>query len=346
MHHLPEHHWQYVTLPARYFSWRARGNALSFYARDKALLAQPYDLIVATSMVDLVGLRGLIPQLANTPCFYFFHENQFAYPDNSQQQSTLELQLLSIYNALSAERVCFNSAFNQQTFVSGAKALLKKMPDFSPQTLADEILTKSQVIPVPVEPQWFVGQPKPNTQPLKILWAHRREWDKGPDRLLAIVEQLCQQQRPFELHLAGQQFRQQPDCFAQLAERLQGSPAGKLIDHGFIEDEQAFRAMVQQCDISLSTALHDFQGLSMIQSAASRLQPVAPDRLAYPEFFPAANLYQSDLENIQQEAKSAVEVIMQVSAKPTQHDLSQLSWQQLKQCYATAFNLTGAHSSA
>src|SRR5690554_445672 len=75
---LPEHDWTVLSLPARYFSWRIRGNSLSWAFGERERLQQPYDLVIATSMVDLTSLRGLVPSLARTPCVVYFHENQFA----------------------------------------------------------------------------------------------------------------------------------------------------------------------------------------------------------------------------------------------------------------------------
>ena len=78
--HLPEHQWTVLTLPGRYFSWRMRGNSMSWAFSEYETLSQPYDLVIATSMTDLSALRGFVPSLANTPTLVYFHENQFAYP--------------------------------------------------------------------------------------------------------------------------------------------------------------------------------------------------------------------------------------------------------------------------
>ena len=57
----PKHDWTVLSLPARYFSWRIRGNSLSWAFGERERLQQPYDLIIATSMVDLTSLRGFVP---------------------------------------------------------------------------------------------------------------------------------------------------------------------------------------------------------------------------------------------------------------------------------------------
>ena len=60
---LAEHHWRVLSLPARHFAWRLRGNALSWAFGEMAALDAPVDLVLATAMVDLATLRGLVPAL-------------------------------------------------------------------------------------------------------------------------------------------------------------------------------------------------------------------------------------------------------------------------------------------
>jgi len=71
----PEWRWTVLTLPPRFFSWRVRGNSLSWAFSERETLEQSYDVLVATSMTDLSALKGLVPALV------YCHENQFAYPD-------------------------------------------------------------------------------------------------------------------------------------------------------------------------------------------------------------------------------------------------------------------------
>ena len=59
---LDQHDFTVVTLPARYFSWRFRGNSLSL-AFDSRLDGD-WELLVATSMTDLSALVGMRPALA------------------------------------------------------------------------------------------------------------------------------------------------------------------------------------------------------------------------------------------------------------------------------------------
>ena len=129
---MPEHDWTVLTLPARHFAWRIRGNSLSWGLGEQELLNQPYDLLIATSMTDLSSLRGLVPHLTTIPTLLYFHENQFAYPLGNQARQQVEPHIVSLYAALAADHLCFNSAYNRDTFLSGAAGLLDKLPDHVP----------------------------------------------------------------------------------------------------------------------------------------------------------------------------------------------------------------------
>ena len=119
-----EHDWQVLTLPARHFRWRIRGNSLTWAMSDRGVLEQDYDLLVATSMVDLATLKGLVPKLAEVPSIAYFHENQFAYPASGRQFDSVDPQMVTLYTALAADRLAFNSEYNRETFLRGVERLL------------------------------------------------------------------------------------------------------------------------------------------------------------------------------------------------------------------------------
>lgn len=304
--------WQWVleSLPARFFNWRYRGNSLTWAFGDYPSLDEQYDLILATSMVDLAGLRGLKPNLANSPTIVYFHENQFAFPTSRQQQSgLLEIQLTSIYTALAADAIVFNSNFNRQSFLDGAGKLLEKMPDFVPDSLLESIASRTVVLPVPLESELFsiaVKQESPSgCSPIELLWNHRWEWDKGPDRLLLLIKALAERGllgARFKLNVVGEQFRSQPTEFEAIKVLLEGHQA--LGRWGFINSVTDYRNLMLNCDAVLSTATQDFQGLAVLEAALMGCLPIVPDRLAYREWFEPNFRYRSCLENPQLEAES------------------------------------------
>lgn len=294
----PQHQWQVLSLPARYFSWRIRGNALSWALGHRDILSKPYDLLVATSMVDLATLKGLLPSAALLPSVLYFHENQFAYPVNDSQHKSIEPMMVTLYSALSATRLCFNSQYNQDSFLYGAAELLSKFPDHVPAGIINDIRKKSRVLPVPLEPTCFFdrtsvsidkvasGEHHPSDKishkTIDIVWNHRWEYDKGPDRLLAVIEALPKH-LVLRFHILGQSFRKHPPQFERIHEVLrQRAWLGRW---GFVDDINLYRQILRSADIALSTAIHDFQGLSILEAVAAGAIPVVPNRLAYAELF-------------------------------------------------------------
>ena len=303
----PEFNWRLTSLPPRFFDWRIRGNALALLFEPRFSDAfKNLDLIVATSMTDLSSLKGLCPDIQQVPCVIYFHENQFAYPPNQAGplKRSLEAKMVTLYGALAADLVLFNSEFNFSTFIGGAKEMLKNFPDHAPLNCIKEIEDKSRVLAVPIAGIDGIAQANSGheanigaSEPLKIAWNHRWEYDKGPDRLVAVIEQVAARNLNCEFSIFGQRFRQVPKCFEGLPSRYP-----KLINHfGYVDDKQEYYLMLQEHHVVLSTSLHDFQGLSVLEATHLGCVPLVPDRLAYREYLPAWCRYPSNLADIRTE---------------------------------------------
>lgn len=346
----PEHTWTQLVLPPRHFNWRIRGNSLQWALNEKDLLNQGYDLLIATSMVDLASLRGFIPHIAQLPTLLYFHENQFVYPlGSTARHNNVEPQLVPLYSSLCADAIVFNSDYNRSTFLQGAKELLKKLPD----QLAPELLEKienSEVIPVPLEE--FSVEPEASaakvpTQTLEIVWNHRWEYDKGPKLLLRLAAAILAQRLPIRLHIVGQQFRSSPAEFEKIAALLAQHAAALAIDQGsfgFIENRESYIGLLRRCDVVLSTALHDFQGLAIQEASTLGCTPLVPDALVYPEYIDSEFLYRFD-ENSGDEATCAV-ILHQLESWQSKRaknlalpkvDLSDFSQKTLRPKYAELF---------
>ncbi len=328
----PEWRWTVLTLPPRNFSWRVRGNSLGWAFAERDTLQQPYDVLIATSMTDLSALKGMVPALASVPSLVYCHENQFVYPDR-RECVRIEPMITSLYAMVSADCVLFNSAYNRDSCLAGAQALLQKMPDAVPAGVIESIAEKSRVLPVPIEDHWYV-QASPDrdpAQPLTIVWNHRWEYDKGPERMLAALLELQQAGIDFTAHVVGQQFRKQPGIFAEMYPRLEPH----IGEWGMVESAQDYKALLQGAHVVLSTALHEFQGLAVLEAVASGCVPLVPDRLSYPELIPAACRYPSSPQDAAVES-SAIAAHLEVLGRqyaqgelPVAPDVSELSWQQL-----------------
>jgi len=333
--HLDEHAWTVLTLPPRFFAWRSRGNPISWVFGRAATLEKNYDLIVATSMTDLAELKGIAPSLAATPALVYFHENQFAYPERKARKEYQNYKLTNLYTALSSDKILFNSEYNRDTFFNGVRDLLSVMPDHVPGGVVESMRGKVLVLPVPLEAGSYTREPRDMQGPLRILWNHRWEHDKAPDRFFNALYILKQKALPFELTVAGQNFRDRPVEFEK-AERV-------LCDHilnwGYVEDKKEYTALLRSSDIVVSTALHDFQGLAVLEAVAAGCRPLVPDRLAYREFIPEEYRYASHEEDGKREVQvlaSHLESLCRDPAKSRKArvpDLEHLSWQVLGERY-------------
>ncbi|MEM8564805.1 MAG: DUF3524 domain-containing protein, partial [Pseudomonadota bacterium] len=284
----PHWDWLVLSLPARHFAWRMRGNPLSWAFDEAATLAQDYDAVVATSMVDLATLRGLVPNLAGVPSLLYFHENQFAYPRSSYAHSSVDVQMVSLYSALAATSLAFNSRYNRDSFIHGVVELLRRLPDRVPTGISDRLLEKAKVLPVPVNDNSTARSSWPGTpgelaeRPLRLLWSGRFEHDKGGQSLHLLLRALEALDLDYELALTGQQFRQAPAVFNHVESEFDH----RLVHFGFVNDEETLHALQRASDVILSTADHEFQGLAVLQAVMRGCLPVVPDRLVYPEIYP------------------------------------------------------------
>jgi glycosyltransferase involved in cell wall biosynthesis len=330
----PDWQWTVLTLPPRNFLWRMRGNSLSWAFSERETLEQPYDLLLATSMTDLSALKGMVPSLAHVPCMVYCHENQFTYPDRREQQSA-EPIFVSLYSVLAADRVVFNSGYNRQTFLEGAKAFLKMMPDAVPPGVVEHIAGKSCVIPVPLEQSWFADTTRPAAGPFTIVWNHRWEYDKAPERMFAALLKLHEDGVDFRVHVIGQQFRERPPVFAEMRPLLDAHTG----EWGMVESATAYRQLLQESRVVLSTTLHEFQGLAVLEAVASGCVPLVPDRLAYPEFIAEEFRYPSYPDGAVRESEAIAAHLKtlaqahQNGTLPRPPDVSQLSWPQLRPVY-------------
>lgn len=327
----PQAQFTRIALPPVNFAWRQRGNALRI-ARDFAdELRADYDMLMVTSAVDLATLRGLVPCLAQLPTLVYFHENPFAYPDSSRPGSAIDAQLTSMYTAIAADQCLFNSRHNLSSFMSGVAALLDRYPDEVPDGVVPSLLAKSRETPVPLARDLFDGAVMPRQgNSIRIAWNHRWGFDKGPERLLAFVQALDASDIDAQIMLLGHRSDVAPSSLNELIQRF-----SHLISfNGFESQRELYRARLATADVVLSTARHDFQGLSVMEAVAMGCVPLVPDRLSYPEFFAAMPRYRSSPDPAQ-EAASAVALLRtwRDNGFPEAPDVSQYSIDALEHQY-------------
>ena len=243
------------------------------------------------SFVALAELYGLASRLTDVPSVLYFHENQLAYPVRVERERDHHFGMTQLVSARAATRVAFNSEHNRTTFLEAGRALLRRMPDAVPPDWVDDIGGKSEVLPVPldlpdVDRATLEAEPsRARGRPL-VVWNHRWEHDKGPDTLARAIIELAETGRDFELAVCGQKFARVPAALRWLESEL----SDRIVSWGPLE-RPAYEALLAAADIALSTARHEFFGISTLEAAHFGAHPLAPATLAYPEVLDSDHQY-------------------------------------------------------
>lgn len=248
---------------------------------------ESWDVVFCTDMLNAAELKSLATPISDLPLVVYFHENQFAYPIRGKQKPDHHFLITNFVSALAADEVWFNSQFNLDSILSGLTSQSQTWPDFDPQAEIHSIRDKSIVVPPPINfPKTDIGKLVADRklriqsgEPLHLVWAARWEYDKNPEALLKCLELLDQQRVPFRLSVIGEQADYIPAQFNSIREQFE-----LQIEHwGYQESRDAYWSVLQSADILLSTATHEFFGLSVAEAISVGVWPLLPNRLAYPE---------------------------------------------------------------
>ncbi|MGL1891026.1 MAG: DUF3524 domain-containing protein [Spirochaetaceae bacterium] len=317
---LPEHDWVFLELPPRKFSWRIRGNPLSWMAENSKELGSTYDTILATSMVDLSTIIGLFPHLGCANKVIYFHENQFEYPlSDDKNHSNVESMMVNLYGAFCADRVVFNSKYNRDSFFSGGHKLLRKINDHSPVSILEKIRNKSTIIPVPICDKATTITPKIKNS---LIWNHRWEYDKNPEDYYKTLKILEENNIDFKLIMMGIQFKNSPRVF----DKIKSNFSQNILCWGQ-QSKEDYISWLSKGELIVSTAIHEFQGLAVMEAVQYGAIPIVPNRLSYPEWFPKPYLYDNSPEDM------AKKIITMFNQKSTLPDLNTITWNYLKSEY-------------
>ncbi len=151
------------------------------------------------------------------------------------------------------------------------------MPDCQPTEAIEQIRHKASIHPPGIAT--ITCNPQQSQGPLRILWAARWEHDKNPEDFFAAIEILKQRSIEFRLSVIGEQFRDSPSCFEQARQK-----SAQYIDRwGFQQSRAQYEHALAQADVFVSTANHEFFGISTAEACLAGAYPLLPNRLAYPE---------------------------------------------------------------
>ncbi len=150
-------------------------------------------------------------------------------------------------------------------------------PTLSPFAEVDRIEARSQVMPPGIE--WRGSRAVRRPGPLRILWAARWEHDKNPETFFAALKVLVERGVDFRVSVIGEQFRDVPGVFAEARPWLEPH----LDRWGYQPSREDYLSALGEADVIVSTALHEFFGLAVVEAIAAGAYPLLPRRLAYPE---------------------------------------------------------------
>ena len=276
------HEWTLLTLPPNKWKWRMRNGAVAFadQVNEMARNGQSWDVIFCSDMLNLAEFLGLVDKsVRDLTSMVYFHENQLTYPNRFESERDYQYVMTNLTTCLAADYVWFNSDFHRGEFLDAMKVFLKRMPEPDPIDPIERIMPKSAIYPPGIERIDTSAREQDRSGPLNILWAGRWEHDKNPEDFFAALKIVKDSGVDFRLNVIGESFREAPDVF-ELAKK-------EFADHidrwGYQENREDYEATLLKADVIVSTANHEFFGITVVEAISAGTWPLLPDRLAYPE---------------------------------------------------------------
>ena len=206
----------------------------------------------------------------------------------------LHYAFINYASMLAADAVFFNSAYHHQALLEALPRFLKHFPEYNELETLDRLREKSRVLPLGLDLE-ELGQAKDEGYGRKdpeeldqgraplIIWNQRWEYDKNPRAFFAALYAVADEGLPFRLALCGKSFRRRPQEFEEARRRLHSH----IVHWGFASRTQ-YAQLLWEADMTISTAHHEFFGVSILEAIYCRAFPILPKRLSYPELVPQA----------------------------------------------------------
>lgn len=256
---------------------------------------EPVDLIIATDMLDLTTFLALTrAKTSTTPAVLYMHENQLTYPlpgdpttgpmRRQKGERDLHYAFVNYASMLAASKIVFNSRYHRDDFLAALPNFLRHFPEHCELASVDEISGKSAVMPVGIRLEKLHSGGMRADLPDKplIIWNQRWEYDKNPDQFFRALIGMQELGLSFRLALCGEVFEQLPGEFGSAVKKLERH----LIHVGYAE-EPHYHNLLREAEITVSTARHEFFGISVVEAIACKTFPILPKALSYPEIVPA-----------------------------------------------------------
>lgn len=278
------HDFELLTLPEGEWRRRMRRGAQELAARADEVRGS-FDFLVVSDMLDLPVFLALTrPRFERTPVMAYFHENQFTYPRLRGTKFNSWFGQVNYLTALAADEVAFNSEFHRGDFLGALRTLAGQPNNWLMGEAIDSIEGKSAVLPIGVELDLIAQTDGERTGagPRTMLWNHRWEFDKAPEMFERVVCGLAKEGVPFRLAIAGEPGENPSEAMWRMRDAL----GERVVHFGFAQSRDAYRRLLRESDIVVSTTRHEFFGVGMVEAMAAGCVPIAPKRYNYPALVP------------------------------------------------------------
>lgn len=317
------------SLKSLFWKWRMQGGAitLAHNINDSQI---DFDLLLTTDMMNV----SLFKSLLNKPfsVLTYFHENQFAYPN--QSQIDFSYPFINYQSALCSDWTIFNSNYNRNSFIQGCKNFLKRMPDNKNLSSVTMIQDSSCVIPIGFDTDYYkkFNHKKDNIIPT-ICWNHRWEYDKNPESFFRTLQILKEKKFNFSLVVLGESTDKYPAIF----DKAQKEFTSQIIHWGHVKNHQEYLQWLCKSDIFPVTSNHDFFGISVIEAVLSGGAVFLPQRLAYPEHIPKKHFQNVFYQTEQELADKIINFASYPTKEIREYIESKYNWKKLVAIYDDLF---------
>jgi glycosyltransferase involved in cell wall biosynthesis len=274
------HDWTLLTLSPRNWKWRMRHASITFTEQitEKFAAGEKWDVLFCSDMLNLAEFVGLAPaSIRSLPSVAYFHENQLTYPDRYAKERDFHFAFTNLTTALASTEIWFNTEYHRTTFLDALPAFLRRMPDHAPLSQIDLVREKSRVLEQAIDE--MPARPTRKPGPLHILWAARWEHDKQVEPFFDAVGALKDMGFPFRLSVIGEQFEEIPTVFSEARQRF----GDEIVQWGYQQSRTDYVTALMEADVLVSTAVHEFFGVTVAEAIAAGVRPLLPRRLTYPE---------------------------------------------------------------
>lgn len=290
------------------WGWRLRASALSFSQSIPPGHGHNYSLLLCTSMLNLAEFLALRPDFLGTRKLLYFHENQLTYPTQAQgahEERDYYFGHANMVSAMVADVVLWNSRFNFTSFLQAIPHLIASIPFQSQdkpdiKRICENIRAKSFVVYFPLQVPLVPPPLKAPQEPMCIGFPHRWEFDKNPDEFVQVIKQLHESECVFTIKVFGGENFQGLDIPGHFRQSIPHLREGTLVHCGRIASRHDYLQALASCDVVVSTSVHEFFGISMVEASRLGVKVLCPKRLSYPELFAESALYTSQARLVKQ----------------------------------------------